>query len=222
MATPRRKLAIYRNMGELAYFEYWYSGELKNKNQVDAFLEKNPDYQCGSVQIIKTGYKSRLREYGENIRSTPRTAGEILAYCEGKKQSDKSDKPVVLKEEKDYIYNKESAEEWVALAKENNWDLTESIKALCDHLNLAPVVVAPVLQRYGFIEKRKPVEKVYKYSKEQVEVWWNDKFREGLTTVQQAERIGIHFLQLGRLFTQYGFQPKKEKKEKKERKRRGK
>jgi len=111
------------------------------------------------------------------------------------------------------------AEEWLQVAKDNDWDLTVSIKPLCDHLGLAPVVVAPVLQRYGFIEKRKAVEKVYKYSKEQVQVWWNDKLRDGLTTPQQAEKVGIHFLQLGRLFTQYGFQPKKEKKEKKEKKR---
>jgi hypothetical protein len=216
----RRKLIVYRSMGELDYFEYYYDGVLKNKKQVDAFLAKHPDYSYGSIQVIRKGPKARLREYYQEVRSEPLTVTQILELCKANKQAERDDKPVVLKDESQYTYNKQMAEEWLQVAKDNDWDLTVSIKPLCDHLGLAPVVVAPVLQRYGFIEKRKKLteeekEKTAKYSKAQVEVWWNDKLREGLTTPQQAEKAGIHFLQLGKLFTKYGFQPKKEKKEKK-------
>lgn len=216
----RRKLIIYRTMGKLDYFEYYYDNVLKNEKKVKTFLDKNPNYSYGSIQVIRSGPKARLRDYYTEVRSEPLTVSQILELCKASKQAERDDKPVVLKDESQYTYNKQMAEEWIQTAKDNDWDLTVSIKPLCDHLGLAPVVVAPVLQRYGFIEKRKAVEKVYKYSKEQVQVWWNDKLRDGLTTPQQAEKVGIHFLQLGKLFTQYGFQPKKQKPEKKEKKRR--
>jgi hypothetical protein len=205
-------------MGELDYFEYYYDNILRNEKQVNAFLAKNPDYQCGSVQIIRKGPKAALSDFYDEryrVNSKPKTMSEIFEMCKAIKQAEKADRPVVAKDESKYLYNREAAEEWVKVAKENNWDLNESIKPLCEHLGLSLVVVAPVLQRYGFLEKRKPIEKVYKYSKEQVQVWWNDKLRDGLNVKQQAEKVGIHFLQLGRLFTQYEFQPKKEKKAKK-------
>lgn len=215
MKRQRRKLIVYRTMGNLDYFEYYYDGVWKNQKHCEAWLAKHPDYQPASIQVIRSSRKARNRDWQNYHRyEKPMTVAEIVEYCEMKKKSDRESKPATIKDEKDYTYNREAAEEWMALAKENGWDLNQSIKPLCEQLGLAPVVIAPVLQRYGFIEKKKPTEKVYKYNKEQVEVWWNDKIRDGLTIQQLADRVGVHFLQLGRAFTQYGFQPKKEKKEK--------
>jgi hypothetical protein len=214
----RRKILVYRTMGKIDFFEYYYDNVLKNQEQVNAFMKAHPDYECGSVQIIRQGPKASLKEYYTEVRTTPLTVSQILEACKLNKQVERDSKPTELKPESEYTYNREMAEEWLQTAKDNDWDLTVSIKPLCDHLGLAPVVVAPVLQRYGFIEKRKPVEKTYKYSKEQVQVWWDTKLHGGLTIQQLAEKIGVHFLQVGKAFTQHGFTPKKEKLSKKEKK----
>lgn len=209
-----RKLVVYRTMGKLDYFEYWRDGVWKNEKQCKAWLDKHPNYEYGSIQVIRTSRAERLQEFYRNRRSEPQTLSEIVEGCKAMKQAERENKPVALKDEKDYTYNREAAEEWLALAKENNWDLNESIKPLCEKLGLAPVVIAPVLQRYGFIEKKAKAEKVYKYSKEQVQAWWDIKTQENLTIKQVAERVKVHFLQVGRAFTHYGYTPKKEKKEK--------
>lgn len=214
MKTQRRKLVVYRTEGKLDYFEYYLNGIWKNEAKCEAWLKKHPGYEYGSMQIIRSTRKSRYRDWMNTRNMQPMSMGEIVDFCENKKKQERENRPVTEKDESEYLYKKENAEEWMALAKQNGWDLQDSLKPLCEHLGLAPVVVAPVLQRYGFIEKKKPAEKTYKYSKEQVEVWWNEKIREGLTIHQLSDKVGVHFLQLGRAFTQYGFQPKKEKKEK--------
>ena len=219
-----RKLVVYRTMGKLDYFEYHYDGVWKNKTQCEKWLAKHPNYQYGSYQVIRG---SRNERYNEYLRfremDKPMTITQILEFCKNRKETEREQAPKELKPETEYTYNRESADEWMKLAQDNDWDLSVSLKPLCEHLGLAPVVVAPVLIRYGLIEKKKkltPEEKAktYKYSKEQVQVWWNDKVREGLTIQQLAERVGVHFLQLGKAFSQYDFTPKKVKLSKAEKK----
>lgn len=214
MKTNRRKLVVYRSEGKLDYFEYHLNGVWKNQQECEAWLGKHPNYEYGSIQIIRSGPKARRLAWQEIQATKSMNMGEIMEYCENRKRLEKESKPAAPKDESEYLYKQENADEWMAVAKENGWNLNDSIKPLCEHLGLSPVVVAPVLQRYGYIQKKVPLPKTYKYSKEQVEVWWNEKIREGLTINQLADKVGVHFLQLGRVFTQYGFQPKKEKKEK--------
>ena len=214
----RRKVVVYRTDGKLDYFKYYYNGVWKNEKQCEAWLKKHPGYEPSSTQVIKSSRKARRMEFYRYRDTEPMTVSQIVEYCADKKKDEKESRPVVLKEEKEYLYNKEHAEEWVALAEKNGWDLNESIKPLCEHLGLAPVVIAPVLQRYKFIEKRKAVEKVYKISKQQAQGWWDIKTQEGLSIKQVGERVGVHFLQVGRAFTHYGFVPKKIKLSREEKK----
>ena len=49
------------------------------------------------------------------------------------------------------------------------------------------------------------------------QAWWDIKLREALTIKQLAERVNVHFLQVGKALTHHGFLEKKEKPEKKKR-----